>query len=165
MYGSGPATPGAPRFAVAYDFWGGNASLPAYRIGDTFVPTALLLSEGHTTAPALLTETELLTLMDANGIGTDATQAAHIAKVCDDRGYARKLADGRLEPTRFGEALVAAYERIGMVSALITIPIHLPNPNHAALLTAYSNLRSRTCRGRCCARTWSATATWWPAAR
>ncbi len=119
IYGSGPATPGGPRFALAYDFWGGNSSLPAYAVGDVFVPTALELAESATSAPALLTETELLTLMDRHGIGTDATQAAHITKVCNDRGYARKLDDGRLAPTLFGEALVAAYESIGMVSGLL----------------------------------------------
>ena len=115
VYGSGPATPGAPRFALAYDFWGGNATLPAYARGDVFVPTALQLVGGATSPPALLTETELLTAMDKHGIGTDATQAAHIEKVCGGRGYAEKLQDGRLAPTLFGEALVAAYESIGMV--------------------------------------------------
>jgi DNA topoisomerase-3 len=115
IYGNGPPTPGAPRFGLSYDYWGGNATLPAYNRGDVFVPTSLQLVGGATTAPALLSETELLTAMDKHGIGTDATQAAHIEKVCGGRGYAEKLHDGRLAPTLFGEALVAAYESIGMV--------------------------------------------------
>jgi len=115
VYGAGPATPGGPRFILAYDFWGGGGnSLPAYRAGESFAPSSLTLEAGRTRAPELLTETELLTLMDRHGIGTDATQAAHISKVCNDRGYARKQPDGRLEPTLFGEALVAAYDRVGM---------------------------------------------------
>lgn len=121
IYDCGPATPGAPRFAHSYDRWGGGngGSLPAYRPGETFQPTALTLEVGRTRAPELLTETELLTLMDRHGIGTDATQAAHISKVCNDRGYARKQQDGRLEPTLFGEALVAAYDRVGMVRSFL----------------------------------------------
>jgi hypothetical protein len=77
---------------------------------------------GATSPPALLTETELLTAMDKHGIGTDATQAAHIEKVCGGRGYAEKLHDGRLAPTLFGEALVAAYESIGMVRGRMHVP-------------------------------------------
>ena len=117
IYGAGPATPGGARFNLAYDSWGGGgaATLPAYRAGESFAPTSLTLETGHTRPPELLTETELLTLMDRHSIGTDATQAAHISKVCNDRGYARKQPNGRLEPTLFGEALVAAYDRVGMV--------------------------------------------------
>jgi DNA topoisomerase-3 len=37
--------------------------------------------DGQTTAPSYLTEPELIALMDANGIGTDATMAEHIAKI------------------------------------------------------------------------------------
>ena len=114
IYGVGPAQPGGPAFHDSFDAWSGNASLPPYRPGETFAPSRLLLREGRTHAPELLTETELLTLMDRNGIGTDATQASHIAKVCSERCYAEKQADGRLRPTAFGEALVAAYSDIGM---------------------------------------------------
>lgn len=34
--------------------------------------------EGTTSAPALLTEADLIALMDKHGIGTDATHAEHI---------------------------------------------------------------------------------------
>ena len=39
------------------------------------------ISEGETTPPGYLTEPELIALMDANGIGTDATMAEHISKI------------------------------------------------------------------------------------
>ena len=47
-------------------------------------------------------------------IGTDATQAQHIEKVVGERGYARKVGDNRLTPTELGEALVLAYDRMGV---------------------------------------------------
>lgn len=34
--------------------------------------------EGSTSAPSLLTEADLIALMDKHGIGTDATHAEHI---------------------------------------------------------------------------------------
>jgi DNA topoisomerase III len=37
--------------------------------------------EGQTGPPGYLTEPELIALMEANGIGTDATMAEHIAKI------------------------------------------------------------------------------------
>ena len=39
------------------------------------------MTDGHTGPPGYLTEPELISLMDANGIGTDATMAEHIAKI------------------------------------------------------------------------------------
>ncbi|CEH19275.1 prokaryotic type i dna topoisomerase [Ceraceosorus bombacis] len=72
-----------------YDTWS-TSILPAYTIGQTFpsaLPDAdLSIKEGATTAPKLLTQADLVALMDRNGIGTDATIAEHIEKVCE-RGY------------------------------------------------------------------------------
>jgi DNA topoisomerase III len=42
--------------------------------------------DGKTSPPGYLTEPELIALMDANGIGTDATMADHIAKI-KERSY------------------------------------------------------------------------------
>ena len=58
----------------------------------------------------MLSEVDLLTLMEKNGIGTDATQAQHIEKVVGERGYAKKVGENRLVPTNIGEALVAGYD-------------------------------------------------------
>ena len=60
----------------------------------------------------MLSEVDLLTLMEKNGIGTDATQAQHIEKVVGERGYAKKVGDNRLVPTNIGEALVAGYDSL-----------------------------------------------------
>lgn len=39
------------------------------------------MDEGHTQAPPLLSESDLIGLMDQKGIGTDATIAEHIQKI------------------------------------------------------------------------------------
>ncbi|KAJ4361826.1 DNA topoisomerase [Neocucurbitaria cava] len=69
-----------------YDKWESSRQLPHYTVGETFEPTEANMLDGQTTAPGYLTEPELIALMDANGIGTDATMAEHIAKI-KDREY------------------------------------------------------------------------------
>lgn len=51
-----------------YDKWLGN-SLPDFREGEQFMPSICELKEGSTTRPNLLTEADLVGLMDRNGIG------------------------------------------------------------------------------------------------
>ncbi|KAF1919231.1 DNA topoisomerase 3-beta [Ampelomyces quisqualis] len=69
-----------------YDKWESSQQLPQYTVGETLEPTEANMHDGQTSAPAYLTEPELIALMDANGIGTDATMAEHIAKV-QEREY------------------------------------------------------------------------------
>ncbi|KAF2676149.1 DNA topoisomerase 3-beta [Lentithecium fluviatile CBS 122367] len=64
-----------------YDKWESSQNLPQYSVGETFEPKEATMHDGKTTAPGYLTEPELIALMDANGIGTDATMAEHIAKI------------------------------------------------------------------------------------
>ena len=64
-----------------YDKWESSQPLPQYTVGETLEPTEANMVDGQTTAPGYLTEPELIALMDANGIGTDATMAEHIAKI------------------------------------------------------------------------------------
>jgi len=69
------------------------------------------LANGTTTAPAMLSEAELISLMDKNGIGTDATIHEHIKKVIE-REYAYK--DKQLFfPSSLGVALVEGYNQMG----------------------------------------------------
>lgn len=60
-----------------YDKWNGK-EIHSYQVGNQFNPTELAMKEGETTAPPMLTEAELIALMDKHGIGTDATHAEHI---------------------------------------------------------------------------------------
>jgi DNA topoisomerase-3 len=69
-----------------YDKWESSQQLPQYTVGETFIPTEANMTEGKTSPPGYLTEPELIALMDANGIGTDATMAEHIAKI-KERNY------------------------------------------------------------------------------
>ena len=64
-----------------YDKWTSSQPLPQYRLHETVEPSEANITEGRTTPPGYLTEPELISLMDANGIGTDATMADHIEKI------------------------------------------------------------------------------------
>ena len=69
-----------------FEKWESSQQLPPFSIGEEFEPTDAQMTDGKTTKPGYLTEPELIGLMDANGIGTDATMAEHIAKI-KERSY------------------------------------------------------------------------------
>lgn len=69
-----------------YEKWNDTAELPKFTVGEQFEPTEAMMTEGKTSPPSYLTEADLIALMDANGIGTDATMAEHIQKI-QDREY------------------------------------------------------------------------------
>jgi len=69
-----------------YDKWESSRQLPIFTLGESFVPDEAMMGDGKTSPPGYLTEPELISLMDANGIGTDATMAEHIAKI-KERSY------------------------------------------------------------------------------
>lgn len=68
-----------------YDRWSAKEILN-YERGTHFQPTEISMPEGTTTAPSLLTEADLIGLMEKHGIGTDATHAEHINTI-KTRGY------------------------------------------------------------------------------
>lgn len=104
-----------------YDKWESSQQLPSFTLGETFSPTEANMTEGKTTPPTYLTEPELIALMDANGIGTDATMAEHIKKI-KERHYAEarpKPGRGRNKveefiPTVLGVALIEGYDNVGL---------------------------------------------------
>ncbi|KUL90535.1 hypothetical protein ZTR_00298 [Talaromyces verruculosus] len=119
-----------------YDKWESSTQLPHFEVGEVFEPTEAKITEGKTTPPTYLTEPELIALMDANGIGTDATMAEHINKIKErqyvaarprtgggnneggrgGRGRGRAAAGNtgvqELIPTRLGVALVEGYDNV-----------------------------------------------------
>ena len=54
-----------------YDKWS-DKELPRFEQGETFTPSVCELKEGQTSRPSLLTEADLVSLMDKNGIGTSS---------------------------------------------------------------------------------------------
>ena len=88
-----------------------STTIPNFTPQQRFVPSSVLLEEGHTEPPPLLSETLLISMMDSQGIGTDATIAQHI-KTVQERKYV-EVRGGKFIPTPLGIALVAAYEAIG----------------------------------------------------
>lgn len=101
-----------------YDKWENSQQLPHFQTGELIEPTEANIVEGKTSPPNHLTEPELIGLMDANGIGTDATMAEHIAKI-KEREYitTRTRGGGRngveeLLPTRLGIALIEGYDNV-----------------------------------------------------
>ncbi len=73
----------------------------------------------------LCLEVELITLMDQNGIGTDATIATHISTI-QNREYAKKDGQQKFHPTTLGIALIEAYNRYGFGNLFIAFGLPLP---------------------------------------
>ena len=94
-----------------YEKWG-DKNIPEYRPNETFRPE-IDLNQGTTSPPNLLSETDLIGLMDKYGIGTDATHAEHIEKI-QIRNYVSLNRDRRFFPNPLGIALVNAYEELSI---------------------------------------------------
>lgn len=93
-----------------YEKW--NASeIPKFTENEQFRPDSLFMKEGKTTPPSLLTESDLITLMEKHGIGTDATHAEHIETI-KERKYVTLTNDRRFKPLPLGLGLVQAYKKI-----------------------------------------------------
>ncbi|KZS99267.1 prokaryotic type I DNA topoisomerase [Sistotremastrum niveocremeum HHB9708] len=102
-----------------YDNWKGMV-LPDFVEGEEFVPSVCELRDGQTTRPALLTEADLVGLMDKNGIGTDATIAQHIQTIIDREYVIPRMQGGTkyLLPSTLGIGLVEGYNEIGFDRSL-----------------------------------------------
>lgn len=94
-----------------YDKWC-EKTIPVYRKGETFTPSSIDMIEGQTEPPSLLTEADLIALMEKHGIGTDATHAEHIEKI-KQRNYVGVQPDGKFIPGELGMGLVEGYDAMG----------------------------------------------------
>lgn len=68
--------------------------------------------DGETKPPPLLTEADLIGLMEKHGIGTDATHAEHIETI-KNRCYVGVQQDGTFLPGQLGMGLVEGYDLMG----------------------------------------------------
>ncbi|ELT93762.1 hypothetical protein CAPTEDRAFT_193082 [Capitella teleta] len=94
-----------------YDKWTGKI-LPTMEEGAQFTPRTIEMNQGETSAPSLLTEADLISLMDKHGIGTDATHAEHIETI-KARLYVGLTNDQKFIPGELGMGLVEGYDAMG----------------------------------------------------
>ncbi|XP_075888394.1 DNA topoisomerase 3-alpha isoform X2 [Nelusetta ayraudi] len=94
-----------------YDRWS-TKLIPVYERGSQFQPSAIEMADGQTIPPQLLTEADLISLMEKHGIGTDATHAEHIETI-KNRMYVGLTADQRFLPGELGMGLVEGYNSMG----------------------------------------------------
>lgn len=94
-----------------YDKWS-DKEIANYEAVKEFDPTSIDLVQGETEPPQLLTEADLIALMDKHGIGTDATHAEHIETV-KQREYIGLTANDKLVPGFLGIALCEGYDSMG----------------------------------------------------
>jgi len=101
-----------PGFTIIMPWLQRTDDIPlGYSVGDVVPLAHLSLNERLTTPPSLLTESDLIGLMESHGIGTDASIPMHIKSIID-RGYVT-LGSGRtLKPSSLGCALIHGYDRI-----------------------------------------------------
>jgi len=88
---------------------GEDSSIPDFQVGQEVDISSSKITEGRTEAPGYLSESDLISKMEKNGIGTDASIATHINNIVL-RNYVQVRDPGRiLVPTPLGYALVKGY--------------------------------------------------------
>lgn len=94
-----------------YEKWN-NKQIHSYQQRQVFRPTSIEMIEEKTSPPKLLTEAELIALMDKHGIGTDATHAEHIDTI-KSRQYVGLTNTQHFMPGKLGIGLVMGYDNMG----------------------------------------------------
>ncbi|KAM4631525.1 DNA topoisomerase 3-alpha [Discoglossus pictus] len=94
-----------------YEKWS-TKIIPVYEMGSQFQPTTVEMVDGETSPPQLLTEADLISLMEKHGIGTDATHAEHIETI-KSRMYVGLTPEQRFLPGELGMGLVEGYDSMG----------------------------------------------------
>lgn len=85
--------------------------IPTFTNNEMFTIEDMKLDERHTSPPDYLTESELISLMEKHGIGTDASIPVHINNICE-RNYVKVENGRRLIPTTLGIVLVHGYQKV-----------------------------------------------------
>ncbi|CEG78805.1 Putative DNA topoisomerase [Rhizopus microsporus] len=95
--------------------------IPEFKKGDILDIESVSLSEGKTSPPDYLTESELIGLMEHHGIGTDASIPTHINNICQRNYVQVSGASRRLIPTNLGIVLIHGYQKIDPELSLPTM--------------------------------------------
>ncbi|XP_012551245.2 DNA topoisomerase 3-alpha isoform X1 [Bombyx mori] len=95
-----------------YEKWS-SKEIHVYQEGQIFSPTSIDIVSGTTSPPSLLTEADLISLMEKHGIGTDATHAEHIEKI-KSRSYVALADEKYFVPGVLGMGLVEGYDAMGL---------------------------------------------------
>ncbi|RLV91830.1 DNA topoisomerase 3 [Spathaspora sp. JA1] len=110
--------------AFIYKKWESSKQLPHFTQGEQITISSGKLTQGKTGPPNHMTESELIALMDVNGIGTDATIAEHIEKILD-RGYIAKQKSGKQEyilPSKLGMGLIEGFDKLEFENISLSKP-------------------------------------------
>lgn len=78
-----------------------NQMVPKLKKGDECTVQKVYLTEKKTGPPDYLTESELISLMEKHGIGTDASIPTHINNIVQ-RNYVTVVSGRKLQPTTLG---------------------------------------------------------------
>lgn len=106
---------------MTWQAFGKDDTVPQFKQGELVKINDCKLIESQTGPPDYLTESELITLMEKHGIGTDASIPVHINNICQ-RNYVTIIASGRrLMPTTLGTVLVHGYQKIDAELVLPTM--------------------------------------------
>ncbi|XP_050068683.1 DNA topoisomerase 3-beta [Anopheles maculipalpis] len=96
---------------MTWQAFGKNELVHQFAVNDKVKISDVRLVESQTGPPDYLTESELISLMEKHGIGTDASIPVHINNICQ-RNYV-VIGSGRtLTPTNLGIVLVHGYQKI-----------------------------------------------------
>mmetsp|Transcript_9240 Transcript_9240/g.21182 ORF Transcript_9240/g.21182 Transcript_9240/m.21182 type:complete len:859 (-) Transcript_9240:33-2609(-) len=109
-----------------------DVHIPDFRVGEA-VPTKKISVGSHKTRPPpYLSESDLLSLMEKHGIGTDASMATHINNIIE-RNYVKLEEGRRLVPTKLGIGLVHGFQ---LVDNELVIPRVRGNIENSCTLVA-----------------------------
>ncbi|KAJ6225386.1 hypothetical protein RDWZM_003931 [Blomia tropicalis] len=93
---------------------------PLLNVNDKVMVSKIMIKKHTTKSPGFLTESELISLMEKNGIGTDASIPNHINNICL-RKYVNISTGRTLVPTKLGIILIRGYMKIDQELVMPTI--------------------------------------------
>jgi DNA topoisomerase III len=96
---------------MTWQAFGKEALASPFKVGDKVKIKDVKLVESQTGPPSYLTESDLISLMEKHGIGTDASIPVHINNITQ-RNYVTIEAGRKLKPTTLGIVLVHGYQKI-----------------------------------------------------